>query len=108
MYRLSTEAEWEYAARAGTKTPFSFGRYLSTDQANYDGNYPLSGCSKRKYKQGTIPIASLLANNWGLYDMHGNAWEWWCKDWYRDYPSNSVTNPTGPSVGLIRVYRDCC
>jgi formylglycine-generating enzyme required for sulfatase activity len=104
IYRLPTEAEWEYAARAGTDTPFSFGRCLSTDQANYDGNYPLSGCSKGKYRKSTIPVSSLTANTWGLYDMHGNVWEW-CQDWYGDYPSSSVTDPAGSSGGSYRVNR---
>ncbi len=103
-YRLPTEAEWEYAARAGTDSLFSFGRCLSTDQANYNGKYPLPGCSKGKYRKGTIPVASLLTNTWGLYDMHGNVWEW-SQDWYGEYPSSSVIDPTGPSDGSHRVRR---
>ncbi len=103
-YRLPTEAEWEYAARAGTTTPFAFGDCLSTDEANYNGNYPLSGCSKGEYRKMTVRTGSLSANAWGLHDMHGNVWEW-CQDWYGDYPSGSVTDPTGPSSGSLRVLR---
>jgi len=103
-YRLPTEAEWEYAARAGTTTPFAFGNCLNTDKANYDGNYPLTGCSKGKYRKKTIPVASLGKNVWGLYDMHGNIGEW-CSDWYGDYPDISVTDPGGPSSGSSRVRR---
>lgn len=104
QYRLPTEAEWEYAARAGTATPFAFGNCLSTNDANYDGNYPLEGCSKGKDRGKTIPVGSLEANAWGLYDMHGNVWEW-CLDWYGDYPSGTVTDPVGPANGAFRVHR---
>jgi len=103
-YRLPTEAEWEYACRAGTDTPFSFGGCLSTDQANYDGNYPMPGCSKGEYRKTTVRSASFPPNPWGLYDMHGNVWEW-CQDWFGDYPSGSVSDPAGPSSGSYRVYR---
>ncbi|OQX06327.1 MAG: hypothetical protein BWK80_50895, partial [Desulfobacteraceae bacterium IS3] len=103
-YRLPTEAEWEYACRAGTDTPFSFGVCLSTDQANYDGNYPLKGCPKGNYTGKTVSVASFPSNDWGLYDMHGNVWEW-CQDWYGNYSSNAVTDPTVPSSGLYRVLR---
>ncbi len=103
-YRLPTEAEWEYACRAGTTGPFHTGSCLSTSQANYDGNYPLSGCSKGQYRRKTVPVASFAPNAWGLYDMHGNVWEW-CQDRYGDYPSGSVTDPTGPSSGSLRVSR---
>ena len=95
-YRLPTEAEWEYACRAGSTTPFSFGRCLSTDQANYNGNYPLDGCSKGEYREKTVSVASFSPNEWGLYDMHGNVWEW-CQDRFGDYSSDSVTDPKGPS-----------
>ena len=103
-YRLPTEAEWEYAARAGTTGPFHTGNCLSTSEANYDGNYPLSGCSKGQYRKTPIRVGSLASNSWGLYDMHGNVWEWvW--DWKADYPSGSVTDPVGPSGGSTRVDR---
>jgi formylglycine-generating enzyme required for sulfatase activity len=103
-YRLPTEAEWEYAARAGTTTPFAFGKCLSTDEANYNGNYPLKGCPEGEYRQKTIPVASLKPNAWGLYDMHGNVWEW-CEDWYGDYPTKPVVDPKGPERGSARVLR---
>lgn len=103
-YRLPTEAEWEYAARAGTTTPFHAGTCLFTDKANYDGNYPLSGCAKGECRKNTVRVGSFAPNAWGLYDMHGNVWEW-CQDWYGNYPSESVTDPTGPSGGSDRVYR---
>jgi formylglycine-generating enzyme required for sulfatase activity len=103
-YSLPTEAQWEYAARAGTTTPFAFGKCLSSDQANYDGNYPMSGCSKGNYRKETTPVASFPANEWGLHDMNGNVWEW-CSDWYGEYPSGEVTDPSGPNSGSERVLR---
>ena len=104
LYRLPTEAEWEYACRAGTDTPFFFGDCLSTDQGNYDGNYPYEGCPDGEYRKRTIPVGSLAANAWGLYDMHGNVWEW-CQDWYGEYPEGPVTDPVGPPDGSDRVIR---
>ena len=103
-YRLPTEAEWEYACRAGTKTPFSFGKCLSTDEANYYGDYPLDVCSKGQYRRKAIAVGSFSANAWGLHDMHGNVWEW-CQDWYGHYPAGPVTDPKGPSSGANRVVR---
>ena len=104
IYRLPTEAEWEYAARAGTKTPFAFGRCLSTDQANYDGNYPFPECANGEFRKKTVSVGSFSPNSWGLYDMHGNVWEW-CLDWYKSYPPGSVTDPTGPPKGSSRLHR---
>lgn len=79
--RLPTEAEWEYACRAGTTTPFNTGENLTTEQANYDGNYPYKNFPKGRYLQKTAPVGSYSPNAWGLYDMHGNVYEW-CLDWY--------------------------
>ncbi len=106
-YRLPTEAEWEYAARAGTRTPFSFGNCLSTDQANYNGNYPMPGCGKGQYHKKPVSVGSFPSNAWGLHDMYGNVREW-CQDWYGDYPSGSTTDPKGPSSGEYRVSRGGC
>jgi formylglycine-generating enzyme required for sulfatase activity len=103
-YRLPTEAEWEYACRAGTDTPFNTGGCLKTNQANYDGNYPLAGCSKGRFRQKTVPVAGFAPNAWGLYDMHGNVWEW-CADWNGDYKSENVSDPAGPPSGATRVIR---
>jgi len=104
LYRLPTEAEWEYAARAGTTTPFAFGNCLSTDQANYYGNMSYDECPTGVFRNKTLPVASLSANSWGFYDMHGNVLEW-CQDWYDLYPTDSVTDPVGASTGLDRVLR---
>ncbi len=104
MYRLPTEAEWEYACRAGTETPFFFGKCLSTEQANYNGNYPLSSCPIGKFREKTVPVESFKPNAHGLYNMHGNVWEW-CQDWYGAYTTEPVTDPEGPSKGEYRVIR---
>jgi len=103
-YRLPTEAEWEYACRAGTTTPFSTGNNITTSQANYDGNYPYNNNAKGTYREKTTPVGSFAPNPWGLYDMHGNVWEW-CWDWYRDYSTDALTDPTGPISGDFRVQR---
>ncbi len=103
-YRLPTEAEWEYACRAGTTTPFSTGNNLTTSQANYNGNYPYNGNAKGTYREKTTAAGSFAANPWGLYDMHGNVWEW-CWDWYGSYESGSQTDPVGAASGSYRVER---
>jgi sulfatase modifying factor 1 len=105
--RLPTEAEWEYAARAGATTPFSTGNNLPTSQANYDGNYPYNNNARGEYREKTMPVGSFASNVNGLYDMHGNVWEW-CSDWYGDYQTAAQTNPTGPATGSYRVRRGGC
>ncbi|MDO4628670.1 MAG: SUMF1/EgtB/PvdO family nonheme iron enzyme [Planctomycetia bacterium] len=101
---LPTEAQWEYACRAGTTTPFNFGSTLNGDKANCNGNYPYGTSTEGTYHEKTVAVKSYAPNAWGLYDMHGNVWEW-CQDWYGDYPTNSVTDPTGPDSGTYRVNR---
>ncbi|MCP5228584.1 MAG: formylglycine-generating enzyme family protein [Candidatus Accumulibacter sp.] len=102
--RLPSEAEWEYACRAATTTPFSFGENITPEQVNYDGNHPYAGGEKGLYREKTVPVGSLPANPWGLYEMHGNVWEW-CADWYGDYPTAPQLDPTGPQTGVNRVLR---
>ena len=82
-YRLPSEAEWEYVARAGTTTPFWTGATISTEQANYDGTYTYGAGKKGEYRQRTIPVGSLPANPWGLHEVLGNVWEW-VEDCYHD------------------------
>ena len=96
VYRLPTEAEWEYACRAGTTTKYSFG-----DNAWDSGDYHWSSYNA---DDKTHPVGGKKPNAWGLYDMHGNVSEW-CQDWYCDYPSGTVTDPTGFALGLDRVRR---
>jgi formylglycine-generating enzyme required for sulfatase activity/tRNA A-37 threonylcarbamoyl transferase component Bud32 len=94
VYRLPSEAEWEYACRAGTTTPFSFGETLTTAQANYDGNFPYGDGPKGEYRNKTTRVGSFPPNAWGLHDMHGNVWEW-CQDgWHENYdgaPTDGAT-----------------
>ena len=101
---LPTEAQWEYACRAGTDTPFFWGEQISSDVVNFDGNYPYNGDSKSEYRAETVDVESFEPNAWGLWQMHGNADEW-CRDWYGDYPAESVVDPVGPESGSSRGLR---
>mgnify|MGYP001392442798 CR=1 FL=1 len=105
FYRLPTEAEWEYACRAGTTTAFHFGNSLSAKVANFNGKYPYRD-SKGPFRARTTQVGSFPANAFGLHDMHGNVWEW-CLDWYGvdTYVAKSETDPLGPRTGTSRVIR---
>ena len=108
-YRLPSEAEWEYACRAGTTTPFHFGETITTDLANYDGGSSYGQGSEGVYREETTEVGSFeVANNFGLYDMHGNVWEW-CQDhWHSNYegaPTDGsvwLNNEKGTNLKLLR------
>lgn len=102
-YRLPTEAEWEYAARAGTSTTFYTGKCITTKQANYDGDYDYNGCRTKTnvYKQTTVIVGSYPANPWGLYDMTGNVFEWTCSE-YNKYYSGSEKVCTNNGKNVLR------
>jgi len=102
--RLPTEAEWEYACRAGTSTPFNRGSNLASYNANFDGKRPYDNSLEGTSSEETLPIGTFPPNNWNLYDMHGNVAEW-CSDWFSDYPLESQKNPTGPQSGQGRIIR---
>jgi formylglycine-generating enzyme required for sulfatase activity len=102
--RLPTEAEWEYACKAGTSTPFNTGSNLTTEQANYNGTLPYKDNAAGENRKKTLPVGSFEPNAWGLYDMHGNVREY-CSDWYGAYSTSPQTNPKGPSTGAFRVTR---
>ena len=103
-YRLPTEAEWEYACRAGTSTPFNTGTELSTDQANVDGRAQGTDYESGAAHEKTMPVGGYPPNAWGLFDMHGNVWEW-TNDWYGPYEPRRDNDPRGVDSGLKRVIR---
>lgn len=107
--RLPLEAEWEYACRAGTETPFFFGDNITTSQVKYNGIYPYNnGPTDESYRNEVpikpVPVKALPCNAWGLYQMHGNTWEW-CEDFNGPYPAGPVTDPRGPEKSEGRVIR---
>ncbi len=109
-YRLPTEAEWEYAARAGTRTAYSWGDAINCDKAMYankTGRYEdcIAYAKHRGFAiDGPAPVKSYPPNAWGLYDMHGNVWEW-VQDWYAPYQKRPQTDPQGPPKGDYKVRR---
>jgi formylglycine-generating enzyme required for sulfatase activity/serine/threonine protein kinase len=107
IYRLPTEAEWEYACRAETTTPFYHGGYaMSSNLANFNGSYPYGDAPRGPNLQRTTKVGSYPPNPWGLFDMAGNVWEW-CADFYDEiyYANSPPENPTGPKSSLYRVLR---
>lgn len=103
-FRLPTEAEWEYACRTGTTTPFNTGKQITTDQANFDGKFVYPGGQPGIYRRSMTPVRTFAPNAWGLFDMHGNAYQW-CADWYGPYSAGAVTDPQGAASGITRVIR---
>ena len=105
-FALPTEAQWEYACRAGTTSPFYFGATITPQQVNYNGSYPYGNASKGLDRGETTKVGSFPSNAWGLHDMHGNVREW-CQDWYGEnyYSESPSRDPRGPSSGTYRVLR---
>jgi formylglycine-generating enzyme required for sulfatase activity len=105
-YRLPSEAEWEYACRAGTTTAYWFGDALNGDRANVNGNSPFGTDKKGPYRQKTTVVDTFAANPFGLYDMHGNVWEW-CRDWYdaNYYKRSPIEDPVNETESQYRVLR---
>ena len=103
-YRLPTEAEWEFACRAGTTTPFSFGNTVTSDQANFDGLTPYNGAAKGVFRNRPLEVDALPANAFGFRQMSGNVFEW-CWDYYASFSAAHQIDPTGPDHGSERVRR---
>ncbi len=103
LSRIPTEAEWEYACRAGTQTVFAFGNTLTSKQANFYGKISYGLEVEGEYREKTTPVKSFSPNAWGLYDMHGNLYEW-CADWYAEDAEGGI-DPDGPAEGDGRIIR---
>jgi formylglycine-generating enzyme required for sulfatase activity len=101
LFRLPTEAEWEYACRAGTTTEFYSG---TMEDVFEDSDLDEVGWYRQNSDRRTRPVARKMPNEWQIYDMHGNVWEW-CQDWYEEYVRRHIDNPTGPILGDFRVSR---
>jgi formylglycine-generating enzyme required for sulfatase activity len=104
-YRLPSEAEWEYACRAGTTAPFHFGARITTEQANFNGNDTYNGSSKGEYREKSTPVGSFPPNTFGLHDMHGNVWEWCHDAWHGSYdgaPTDGSAWESGDGVSRVR------
>jgi formylglycine-generating enzyme required for sulfatase activity len=106
-FRLPTEAQWEYACRAGTRTATSFGDKLSSKQANFDGNHPYNGAEKGPALKRAAKVGSYPANAWGLHDMHGNSFEW-CRDWYHPKLPGGADPDLYSAKASSRVRRGGC
>ena len=104
-YRLPTEVEWEYVARAGATTPFSYGETITPEVVNYNGNYPYGNAPKGEYRQRTIAVDTLYPNPWGLYHIHGNAWEWVEDGWHDNYNGAPTDGTAWLSSDELRVLR---
>ena len=104
---LPTEAQWEYACRAGTDTPFNTGETISADQANYNADVTYGNGRQGVYREKTTPVGNFAANAFGLYDMHGNVCEW-CFDWYGRYVIADADDRQGPPSGRFRILRGGC
>ena len=102
-YTLPTEAQWEYACRAGTNSVFGTGDTLTSQDANFYGKMPYGTTEPGEYREKTTPVATFPPNPWGLFDMHGNVYEW-CSDWYEESPT-TTKNPSGPASGDGRIIR---
>lgn len=106
QFRLPSEAEWEYAARAGTTSIYNTGDAIKSTEANFNGTFPFGLNLRDEYRKSTMPVGSFPANAFGLYDMHGNVWEW-CNDWYNPdyYKQEIIQNPPGPEASQMKVLR---
>ena len=104
-YGLPTEAEWEYACRAGTATPFYLGATISTEYANYDGDYVYGGGQKGVYRKKTVEVGQFPANAWGLHEIHGNVWEWMASEYDESYGGAELRIVSDPNSGGSRVVR---